>query len=70
MVKLSEVEPNREQPRKHFDEESLQELADSIKKYGIIQPLLVEKKEKYYEIIAGERRWRAAKLAGLKKSLL
>lgn len=67
MVKLSEVEPNREQPRKHFDEESLQELADSIKKYGIIQPLLVEKKEKYYEIIAGERRWRAAKLAGLKE---
>ncbi len=67
MVKLSEVEPNREQPRKHFDEESLQELADSIKKYGIIQPLLVEKKENYYEIIAGERRWRAAKLAGLKE---
>ncbi len=67
MVKLSEVEPNREQPRKHFDGESLQELADSIKKYGIIQPLLVEKKEKYYEIIAGERRWRAAKLAGLKE---
>ncbi len=67
MVKLSEVEPNREQPRKHFDEETLQELADSIKKYGVIQPLLVEKKEKYYEIIAGERRWRAAKLAGLKE---
>ncbi len=67
MVKLSEVEPNRKQPRKHFDEESLQELADSIKKYGIIQPLLVEKKEKYYEIIVGERRWRAAKLAGLKE---
>ena len=67
MVKLSEVEPNREQPRKYFDEEAMQELADSIKKYGVIQPLLVEKKEKYYEIIAGERRWRAAKLAGLKE---
>jgi ParB family transcriptional regulator, chromosome partitioning protein len=67
MVKLSEVEPNRKQPRKHFDEEALQELADSIKKYGVIQPLLVEKKEKYYEIIAGERRWRAAKIAGLKE---
>lgn len=67
MVKLSEVEPNREQPRKYFDEEAMQELADSIKKYGVIQPLLVEKKEKYYEIIAGERRWRAAKIAGLKE---
>ncbi len=67
MVKLSEVEPNREQPRKSFDEEAMQELADSIKKYGVIQPLLVEKKEKYYEIIAGERRWRAAKIAGLKE---
>lgn len=67
MVKLSEVEPNREQPRKYFDKEAMQELADSIKKYGVIQPLLVEKKEKYYEIIAGERRWRAAKIAGLKE---
>jgi ParB family transcriptional regulator, chromosome partitioning protein len=67
IVKISEVEPNREQPRKHFDEEALQELADSIKKFGVIQPLLVQKKEKYYEIVAGERRWRAAKIAGLKE---
>ena len=65
MVKISLVEPNREQPRKHFDEDGLLELAESIKQYGILQPLLVQEKNGYYEIIAGERRWRAAKLAGL-----
>lgn len=67
MVKISQVEPNREQPRKKFDEDGLIELAESIKQYGILQPLLVQKREDYYEIIAGERRWRAAKLAGLKE---
>ena len=65
-VRLSQVEPNREQPRKEFDEDSLMELADSIRQFGILQPLLVQKKKDYYEIIAGERRWRAAKLAGIK----
>lgn len=64
-VSIDEVEPNRDQPRQYFDEESLAELAESIKVHGIIQPLLVVKKDKYYEIIAGERRWRAARLAGL-----
>ena len=67
MVKISDIEPNREQPRKNFDEDSLLELAESIKQFGIIQPLIVQKKGDYYEIIAGERRWRAAKLAGLKE---
>lgn len=67
MVKITEVEPNRDQPRKKFDEDALLELADSIKQFGIIQPLIVQKKSDYYEIIAGERRWRAAKLAGLKE---
>lgn len=67
MMKLSKIEPNREQPRKNFDEDALIELADSIKKFGIIQPLVVQKKDDYYEIIAGERRWRAAKLAGIKE---
>ncbi|MCC8066239.1 MAG: ParB/RepB/Spo0J family partition protein [Lachnospiraceae bacterium] len=66
-VKISKVEPNREQPRKSFDEEGLAELADSIRQYGIIQPLIVQDKGKYYEIIAGERRWRAAKLADVKE---
>ena len=66
-VKINEVEPNREQPRKDFDEDALMELADSIKQFGILQPLLVQKKKDYYEIIAGERRWRAAKLAGIKE---
>lgn len=66
-IKLSMIEPNREQPRKDFKEEQLQELADSIKQYGILQPILVQKREDYYELIAGERRWRAAKLAGLKE---
>lgn len=64
---ISEVEPNRDQPRKKFDEDALQELTESIKKHGIIQPLLVQKKGDYYEIIAGERRWRAAKNAELEK---
>ena len=67
MMKLSMIEPNREQPRKKFDEDALQELADSIKQYGVLQPLLVSDKKDYYEIVAGERRWRAAKLAGLKE---
>lgn len=66
-LKLTKIEPNREQPRKEFQEEQLQELADSIKQYGIIQPLLVQKKGEMYEIVAGERRWRAAKMAGLKE---
>lgn len=64
-LRLSEIEPNRAQPRRNFDEDALQELADSIKQYGIIQPIVVQKKEKRYEIIAGERRWRAARKAGL-----
>lgn len=66
-LKLSVIEPNQEQPRKEFKEESIQELADSMKKYGVLQPLLVQKKGERYEIIAGERRWRAAKEAGLKE---
>ena len=66
-MKITEVEPNREQPRKNFDEDALLELAESIKQFGVLQPLLVQKKDDYYEIIAGERRWRAAKLAGLKE---
>lgn len=66
-MRISLVEPNREQPRKYFDEDAIAELADSIKKFGIIQPLLVQKNGSYYEIIAGERRWRAAKKAGLKE---
>lgn len=67
LLKINQVEPNRDQPRKEFDEDALLELADSIKQFGILQPLLVQKKKDYYEIIAGERRWRAAKLAGLKE---
>ena len=67
MVKITKIEPNREQPRKHFDEESLNELAQSIKQYGLISPILVQDRKDHYEIIAGERRWRAAKLAGLKE---
>ncbi len=66
-VKLSDIIPNKEQPRREFEENALEELADSIRQFGIIQPLLVQKKGKYYELIAGERRWRAAKLAGLKE---
>lgn len=67
MMKINMVEPNREQPRKYFEEDSLLELSDSIKQYGVLQPLLVRKRKDYYEIIAGERRWRAAKLAGIKE---
>ena len=67
IVRISEVEPNREQPRKKFDEEKLQELSESIKTYGLLQPILVQKRDEYYEIIAGERRWRAALKAGLKE---
>ena len=66
-LKITEVEPNREQPRKRFDQEALEELADSIKEYGLIQPIVVSKKDGYYSIIAGERRWRASKIAGLKE---
>ena len=66
-LKITDIEPNREQPRKNFDEDALLELAESIKQFGIIQPLIVQKKGNHYEIIAGERRWRAAKQAGLKK---
>lgn len=64
-IKVIEIEPNREQPRKKFDEEALEELANSIKIYGVLQPIIVNKKSDYYEIVAGERRWRAAKKAGL-----
>ncbi len=66
-IRISQIEPNREQPRKSFDEDALIELSESIKMYGVLQPLLVQKKDNYYEIIAGERRWRAAKLAGVKE---
>ena len=66
-LKITEVEPNRDQPRKTFNQESLEELAESIKTYGVIQPIVVSKQEDYYSIIAGERRWRAAKLAGLEE---
>lgn len=65
LLRLSEIEPNRTQPRRNFDEDALQELADSIQQYGVIQPIVVQKKGKRYEIIAGERRWRAARKAGL-----
>lgn len=67
MMKINMVEPNRDQPRKNFEEDALLELADSIKQFGVLQPLLVRKRKDYYEIIAGERRWRAAKLAGIKE---
>ena len=67
MVRVADIEPNKSQPRKNFDEDALQELADSIKQFGVIQPLVVQKREGYYELIAGERRWRAAKLAGVKE---
>lgn len=67
IVKMTQIEPNRSQPRKQFDEDALLELSESIKQFGVLQPLLVQKKGGYYEIIAGERRWRASKLAGLKE---
>ena len=66
-IKITQIEPNKSQPRKQFDEDALQELADSIKQYGVLEPLIVTKKGKFYEIIAGERRWRAARLAGVKE---
>ncbi|MDE7478194.1 MAG: ParB/RepB/Spo0J family partition protein [Lachnospiraceae bacterium] len=67
ILKIAKIEPNRNQPRKNFDEDALQELADSIKQFGLLQPILVQDRKDYYEIVAGERRWRAAKLAGLKE---
>ena len=67
LVNITKVEPNREQPRKNFDEDALEELAESIKQFGLLQPILVQDRKTYYEIIAGERRWRAAKKAGLKE---
>lgn len=67
IIAITKVEPNRKQPRKFFDEDKLQELADSIKQFGLLQPILVQDRKDYYEIIAGERRWRAARLAGLKE---
>lgn len=67
LIRISDIEPNKTQPRKRFDEDALQELADSIKQYGVIQPLILQKRGKSYEIIAGERRWRAARIAGLKE---
>lgn len=66
-LKITDVEPNREQPRKNFNQEALEELAESIKEYGLIQPIVVTEKDGYYCIIAGERRWRACKLAGLEE---
>ena len=66
-LKITEVEPNRDQPRKNFKQESLDELAESIKTYGVIQPIVVSKEDGYYGIVAGERRWRAAKIAGLEE---
>lgn len=67
LVKINDIEPNRLQPRKNFDEDALIELSDSIKQFGLIQPLVLQKNDKFYEIIAGERRWRAARMAGLKE---
>lgn len=67
LININQIEPNKSQPRRNFNEDTLHELADSIKIYGIIQPLILQKRDKYYEIIAGERRWRAAKVAGLKE---
>lgn len=67
MININKVEPNREQPRKKFEEDALMELSDSVRQFGILQPLIVRKRKDYYEIIAGERRWRAAKMAGLKE---
>ena len=67
MIDIKRVEPNREQPRKKFDEDALIELSESIKQFGVLQPLLCQERDDYYEIIAGERRWRAAKIAGIKE---
>jgi ParB family transcriptional regulator, chromosome partitioning protein len=67
LININEIEPNKNQPRKYFDDDAIHELADSIKQHGIIQPLILQKNDSYYVIIAGERRWRAAKIAGLKQ---
>ena len=67
LMRIDEIEPNRLQPRKNFDEDALQELSESIKQFGLIQPIVVKNKGEYYEIVAGERRWRAARIAGLKE---
>ncbi len=67
LIDINDIEPNHDQPRRHFDEDGLQELTDSIRQYGIVQPLIIQKKEEGFEIVAGERRWRAARIAGLKK---
>lgn len=67
VLKINEVEPNRDQPRQNFDEDALMELSESIRQYGIIQPIIVKRRDDYYEIVAGERRWRAAKMAGIKE---
>ena len=67
IVNITKIEPNREQPRRNYDEEALEELAESIRQFGLLQPILVHDKKTYYEIVAGERRWRAAKKAGLKE---
>lgn len=67
LININEIEPNKDQPRKYFDDDAIHELADSIKQHGIIQPLILQKKENYYVIVAGERRWRAAKIAGIKQ---
>ena len=67
LIDINKVEPNRNQPRKHFQEEALEELSESIKNYGVIQPVVVKKNDGYFELIAGERRWRASKIAGLKE---
>ena len=67
IMDINKVEPNREQPRKKFDEDALLELSESLKQFGVLQPLLVQERDDYYEIIAGERRWRAAKMAGIKE---
>ncbi|MCR5453351.1 MAG: ParB/RepB/Spo0J family partition protein [Lachnospiraceae bacterium] len=67
LMNIDKVEPNRDQPRKHFDEDALQELAENIKQYGVLEPLVVRKVDDYYQIVAGERRWRASKKAGLKE---
>ena len=67
ILKINQIEPNKEQPRKNFDQEKLEELADSIQEHGLVQPIVVTRQDGYYQIIAGERRWRAAKMAGLKE---
>ena len=67
LIDINKIEPNRLQPRKQFEENALEELAESIKQYGVIQPVVVKAVEDYYELIAGERRWRASKIAGIKK---